>query len=136
MSKTACNSSKRSSEVLSKSTSYDSNSEHQGHIKLFTYYLFNYEWYEKLSNYCQSVLRRKVIPLHQETPYIMKVPSKPARLDLWLYELVCELDNGLPFFIRFRMMILQTSRAERILLSKSLLSGCKLCRCFPLNLSL
>ena len=79
-------------------------------LKLFTYFLFDFEWYERISDNCQGILRhigdyvagdKKLFHYTGETGYIMKVPSKPTRIGLWIYQLVCELENGLPFLIHF-----------------------------------
>ena len=73
---------------------------------LFTSFLFDNKWYERLSNNYQPLLRHigdyvagdeKLFHYTGETPYIMKFPSKRARIGLWICQLVCELENGLPF---------------------------------------
>ena len=43
----------------------------------------------------------------------MHVPSKPSRIGLWIYQLVAQLENGLPILIHMTMMAAETPRGER-----------------------
>ena len=45
--------------------------------------------------------------------YIMHVPSKPPRIELWILQLVAQLENGLPILIHMTTMAAETPRGER-----------------------
>ena len=45
--------------------------------------------------------------------YIMMVPFKPTRIGLCMYQLVPELENGLPILIHMGMMAVETVHGER-----------------------
>jgi hypothetical protein len=90
-------------------------------MKLFAHYLFNFHVYESLSTQCQSILRslgdyvagdEKLFHHTGKSTYIMMVPSKPARIGLWVYQLVCTLENGQPFLVHFQMLATESSRGE------------------------
>ena len=66
-----------------------------------------------------------------ETGYIMTVPSKPARIGLWIYQLVCELENGLPFLTHFQMMASQSFRLERAPVDEAVAGWIRVVNKFP-----
>ena len=43
------------------------------------------------------------------TAYVVQVPSKPAKIGFWNYQLAATLGNGLPFMVCMRMMAVQPS---------------------------
>ena len=109
-------------------------------LKLFTYFLLNFKWYEKIFDNCQGILRHigdyvagdeKLYHYTGETGYIMKVPSKPAPIGLWIYQLVCELENRLPFLIHFRMMASQSSRSESAPVDEAVADWIRVVNNFP-----
>ena len=60
-----------------------------------------------------------------------KVPSKQAQIGLRIYQLVCELENELPFLIHFRMMASQSSRTERVPVDEAVADWIRVVNKFP-----
>ena len=89
---------------------------------------------------CQTFLRhfgdyvagnKKLFHYMGETEYIMKVPSKPVRIGLSIYQWVCELVNGLPFMIHFRMMASLSSRTEWTPVDEAVVTWIRVVNKFP-----
>lgn len=90
-------------------------------LKILGHFLFDHHWYEAVSRNCQGLLRsvgrfvsgdEKLFHFTGDSPYIMCVPSKPSRTGLWIYELACQLENGLPFLLHFQMLSASRSLGE------------------------
>ena len=90
--------------------------------KLFAHFMISHELFEGMSNFFQELLRNlgtsvsgdeKLYHFTGNFCHIMVVPSKHSRIGMWMYQLVAQLGNGLPFLIHMRMMTHETVRGER-----------------------
>ena len=89
--------------------------------KLLAYLLIDFMYFENLSENFQSIVRslresvagdEKLFHFTGNTVYLIQVPSKPAKIGFWIYQLVATLDYGLPFMVYMRMMAVQPSLGE------------------------
>ena len=89
--------------------------------KLLAHFLIDHMYFEYLSENFQSIVRslgesvagdEKLFHFTGNTAYIIQVPSKPAKIGFWIYQLAATLGNGLPFMVYMRMMAVQPSLGE------------------------
>ena len=92
--------------------------------KLLAHFLIDHTYIEYLSENFQSIVRSlgesvagdgKLFHFTGNTAYIIQVPSKPAKIGSWIYQLAATLGNGLPFMVYMRMMAVQPFLGESAL---------------------
>ena len=83
--------------------------------KLLAHFLIDHTYFEYQStvrSLGESVAGdEKLFHFTGNTAYII-LPSKPAKIGFWVYQVAATLGNGLPFMVHMRMMAVQPSLGE------------------------